>query len=227
MTNHNPISFFIAVAVVFCVTVAESAPARDLSVVERWLATNADTQSLHVEFTQSRSLRAIKSPLVQHGTLWMDYLTGQFRWQLGEPAKTIVVSHGEDQIAVMRTPLKRVEYRQIGKGSSAVPGMASLAVGFPKTLADFEKKYRILEIARKGAAYDIVTAPLDASSDGVHRFRFVVDAERFLLKGLVLDLKDGSSVTTTFQRVHRNAAINAAVFEPDLSGYRETTFRQG
>lgn len=202
------------------------ASAADLSIVQRWLDTNANTKSLKVDFIQSRALKTVKNPLVQEGTLWMNYPTNQFRWQLGAPAKTIVVSQQDDQIAVLRTPLKRVEFRQAGQSSSA-PGLSSLTKGFPKTMAEFEKRYRVLSTAKKGNAYEIVTQPIGPDSEGVSRFRFVLDPQRFLLKGMVIDLKDGSMVTTTFQRVNRNEPIQAQVFRPDLTGYKQTKFRQG
>lgn len=198
----------------------------DLSVVEKWLATNADTRSLRVEFVQSRSLKAIKNPLTQHGTLWLDYGTNQFRWQLGDPPKTIVVSRG-DKIAVMRTPLKRVEYRDPGQSSGSSSGFAGMTKGFPKNLTDFQKRYRILDITRQGNSYEILTQPLGPDGQGVSRFGFVIDQERFLLKGLVIALKDGSSITTTFQRINRNLKIDPKTFRPDLSGYRETKFKAG
>lgn len=205
----------------------QTAKAGDLAVVERWLATNANTQSLKVDFVQSKALKALKKPLSQEGTLWLDYRTNQFRWQLGSPAKTIVVSQGQEKIAVMRTPLKRVEFRESGGTSKSAPGLSTLSRGFPKNLADFQKEYRILKINPIETSYEIITQPLGADAEGVSRFRFVIDKQRYLLKGIVIDLKDGSTVTTTFQKVDRNPVIQANVFRPDLSGYTQTKFRQG
>ncbi|MDF1812854.1 MAG: outer membrane lipoprotein carrier protein LolA [Verrucomicrobiales bacterium] len=210
-----------------CFVIQTSSFGADHSIVERWLQTNAGTTSLKVDFIQSRALKAIKSPLVQSGTLWLDYATNQFRWQLGEPAKTIVVSKGE-KIAVIRTPLKRVEFRDPNEASAgSSSGFSGLTKGFPKTMQEFLERYRILDIVKKGNAYEIVTQPLGADGEGVSRFGFIIDQQRFLLKGLVIALKDGSSITTTFQRVDRNSPINPIVFNPDLSDYRETKFRQG
>lgn len=200
--------------------------ANNIWVVERWLQTNADTNSLKVDFVQSKALKTVRNPMVQSGVMWIDYPSNQFRWQLGDPAKTIVVSKGKNHLAVLRTPLKRVEYREVGKSSGA-PGLSSLTRGFPKTMAEFNHRYKVLNIAKVGNSWEVVTQPLGRDGEGVSRFRFVIDQQRFLLKGLVIDLKDGSTVTTTFQRVNRNAAINAAVFKPDMTGYTKTKFRQG
>lgn len=222
-----PPRFLFSIAtIVFFIQMPFLVAAPDLQIVEKWLQTNANTKSLKVEFTQTRSLKAIKSPLSQSGILWLDYATNRFRWQLGDPPKTIVVSLGE-KIAVMRTPLKRVEYREPGQGTSNSSGFSGLTGGFPKTMAEFQKKYRILDTMVKGNAYDIVTQPLGSESEGVSQFTFVVDKERFLLRGLVIELKDGSSITSSFQRVDRNIEIANDLFAPDLSGYTETKFSQG
>ncbi len=198
----------------------------DLGIVERWLSTNADTRSLRIDFVQSRSLRAIKNPLAQPGTLWLDYESQNFRWQIGDPARTIVVSRG-DQIAIMRTLLKKVEYRDTGSGSSTnAGGLSSLANGFPRNLEEFQRRYQILDIAAKGNSFEIITRPLGPEGEGVHQFGFVIDRDRFLLKGLVIDLTDGSTITTTFKRIAHNAPIDDDLFTPDLSDYRETRFRE-
>lgn len=203
-----------------------AAAAEDLSVVENWLKSNADVRSLKVDFTQNRALKTLKSPLSQEGTLWLDYQNRLFRWQLGSPAKTIVVSQG-NQIVIIRTPLKRVEFRETGGDgpSSGSPGLSSLAKGFPRSVEEFQERYQILSITPVGNAFEIATLPLGPDGEGVSRFCFVVDQQRFLLKGLVIDLKDGSSVTTTFQKVELNPVIDPSLFAPDLTGYQQTRFR--
>lgn len=220
MTFRNLLIFSILAFTV------SSATGADLSVVERWLQTNQGTKSLKVDFVQSRSLKALKSPIDQTGTLWLDYQTNQFRWQLGDPAKTIVVSQGK-KIVVMRTPLKRVEYRDAGQSSGSSSGLSGLTKGFPRTMTEFQQRYRVLKIVEKGNAWEIATRPLGPDGEGVSQFNFIIDRERYLLKGLIIDLKDGSSITTTFRRINRNPKIAAEIFRPDLTGYRETKFKQG
>jgi outer membrane lipoprotein-sorting protein len=224
-----PLRFLIFIATIgFLMQTPILYAAPDLQIVEKWLQSNANTRTLKVEFTQTRSLKAIKSPLSQTGILWLDYATSRFRWQLGDPPKTIVVRLGE-KIAIMRTPLKRVEYREAGQSGSGQQsaGFSGLTGGFPKTMGEFQKKYQILSTNPKGNAHEIVTQPLGADAEGVNQFIFVVDQERFLLKGLIIELKDGSTITTTFQRVDRNLEIAEDLFNPDLSEYTETKFTQG
>lgn len=203
------------------IIVAQSA-APDRQIVERWLATNTDVQSLKIEFTQTRKIRSLKIPIRQSGTLWLDHRGNQFRWQTGNPAQTIVVSLGKN-ILIARTPLKRYEIRAAGAGDGA-PGMSALASGFPKNMPEFDAKYRILETRRVENTQRIVALPLGAGGRGISSFTFVVDATRFRLLGIEIDLEDGSAVNTLFTRVETNVAIPVDLFKPALDGYTETKF---
>jgi len=201
------------------VTKAQTKP--DMNVVERWLGGNSGVGSLKIDFTQTRTMRSIKVPVRQQGSLWLDYGNDRFRWQTGDPAQTIVVSQGRN-ILIVRTPMKRYEIRPAGSGGA--PGMAALANGFPRNLEDFQRKYRVIEIRPQSNTQRIVTRPLGASGKGVSRFTFVVDAAKFRLLGIEIDLEDGSSVNTVFSRVQPNAGMPASLFKPDLAGYTETKF---
>ena len=193
----------------------------DMRVVEQWLATNSGVGSLQIEFTQTRKMRAVKIPVRQQGTLWLDYGTHRFRWQTGDPAQTIVVSLGEN-ILIMRTPMKRYEIRPSGSGGA--PGMAALADGFPRTLPEFQRRYRVLEIRPESNTKRIVTRPLGESGRGVETFTFVVDGGHHRLLGIEIDLQDGSSVDTVFSRVQTNVRMGRDLFQPSLDGYTETKF---
>lgn len=193
----------------------------DMRVVEQWLATNSGVGSLQIEFTQTRKMRSVKIPVRQQGTLWLDYGTHRFRWQTGDPAQTIVVSLGEN-ILIMRTPMKRYEIRPSGSGGA--PGMAALANGFPRTLPEFQRRYRVLEIRPESNTKRIVTRPLGESGRGVETFTFVVDGSHHRLLGIEIELQDGSSVDTVFSRVQTNVRMGRDLFQPSLDGYTETKF---
>jgi outer membrane lipoprotein-sorting protein len=200
-------------------TKAQSAP--DMEVVERWLGSNSGANSLKIDFSQTRTMSSLKVPVRQQGTLWLDYGNNRFRWQTGDPAQTIVVSQGRN-ILILRTPMKRYEIRPAGSGGA--PGMAALANGFPRNLGDFQRKYRVIEIRSQSNTHRIVARPLGSGGKGVSSFTFVVEASKYRLLGIEIDLEDGSSVNTTFSRVQSNAAMPSVLFKPDLTGYSETKF---
>jgi len=200
-------------------TRVQAAP--NMEIVERWLGGNSGVGSLKINFTQTRTMKSIKVPVRQQGSLWLDYGNDRFRWQTGEPAQTIVVSQGRN-ILILRTPTKRYEIRPAGSGGA--PGMAALANGFPRNLGDFQRKYRVIEIRPQSDTQRIVTRPLGASGKGVSRFTFVVDSSKFRLRGIEIDLEDGSSINTSFSSVQPNAGMPSSLFKPDLAGYTETKF---
>ena len=205
----------------FTVPLAAQSSAPDMAVVERWLSTNSGVGSLKIEFTQTRRMRSVKVPMRQEGTLWLDYNNRRFRWQTGDPAQTIVVSLGRN-ILIVRTPMKRYEIRPAGSGGA--PGMAALTNGFPRSLAEFKQRYRVLEIRNEANTKRIVARPLGESGRGVENFTFVVDASHYRLLGIEIDLEDGSSVDTVFRRVETNVAVNRSLFQPPIEGYTETKF---
>ncbi len=212
----------IASAALFLSPSAHSQGAkRDFTVVERWLASNSGIDTLRVDFTQTRRLKAVKVPVTQDGTLWLDYAKGRFRWQLGDPPQTIVVSLGK-KILIIRTPMKRYEVREAGSGGA--PGMAALANGFPRNVEDFQRRYRLLEVRAEGNTRRIVAQPLGEAGRGVDQMTFVVESARYRLLGIEIDLADGSSMKTVFRKVDTNPTLSANLFQPSVDGYTETKF---
>jgi len=193
----------------------------NMEIVQRWLAANSGVNALKIDFTQTRTMRSVKIPVRQDGTLWLDYGGDQFRWQTGDPAQTIVVSLGKN-ILIVRTPMKKFEVRPAGSGGA--PGMAALANGFPRTLTEFKQKYRVLETRPQGNTQRIITRPLGEGGRGVSTLTFVIDSTHFRLLGIEIDLEDGSSVQTVFNQVQTNPPLPAGLFKPDVEGYTETKF---
>lgn len=208
-------------ASVFCTTALAQSNSPDMRVVERWLATNTGVETLRVDFTQTRTMKSIRVPVRQEGTLWLDYQNRQFRWQLGDPPQTIVVSLGQ-KVLIIRTPMKRYEVRQSGSGGT--PGMAAMAKGFPRTLREFQQRYRVLETTPEANTRRIVTRPLGEAGRGVETFTFVVDASHHRLLGIEINLEDGSSLDTVFRQVEPNPALPKGLFQPSVEGYTETKF---
>ncbi len=193
----------------------------DMGVVERWLANSSGISSVRIDFTQTRRMRAVKVPVSQEGSLWLDYANHRFRWQLGDPPQTIVVSLGQN-ILIIRTPMKRYEVRPAGSGGA--PGMAALMDGFPRSLPDFQRKYRVLETRPESNTCRIVARPLGESGRGVQTFTFVVDSAHYRLLGIEMNLEDGSAVHTVFRRVETNLPVTQELFQPPVDGFTETKF---
>lgn len=192
-----------------------------LEVIQHWLGTNANAATLKIDFTQTRTMKSLKVPIRQDGMLWLDYRTGLFRWQTGDPAQTIVTKHGQD-ILIVRTPGQKYEVREAGSGAS--PGMGALATGFPKSLAEFREKYHVIGMLKQDNIFRIKTKPLGSAGRGIGDFTFVIEADRYRLLGIEINLEDGSSLHTVFDSVALNQPIPQGIFTPDLTGYKRTQF---
>lgn len=194
----------------------------DMSVIERWMGTNKGLRTIRIDFTQTRSMKSIKVPIRQNGTLWLDYGTGQFRWQVGDPPQTIVTKHN-GSLFIIRTPMKKFERRSADSGD--VPhGLMAMATGFPQSTSDFQQKYSVQGIEVDENIYRIVTQPRGQAGRGVKNFVFVVGRDDYRLRGIEISLADGSFVNTAFNRAFPNVGIPENLFTPDITGYGETKF---
>ena len=102
--------------------------------------------------------------------------------------------------------------------------MGALVNGFPRTLSEFQRKYRVLKVEPQRSSYRIVATPLGAGGRGVKTFTYIVESKNYRLVGIEIDLKDGSSIKTSFNKVTPNAAVSRSLFQPSLEGYQETKF---
>ena len=73
---------------------------------DQWFAVQTNLQSWSGDFTQTRSLKVLAQPLVSTGKVWVK--PGEFRWELGQPAQTIVLRR-PDQLLIIYPRLKRAE----------------------------------------------------------------------------------------------------------------------
>jgi outer membrane lipoprotein-sorting protein len=79
---------------------AISANALDTNaVVSGWLKAQAGLKTWEADFTQTRTLRTLKQPLVSAGHVWFA-MPNQFRWELGNPAQTIAVRDAQQMLVI-------------------------------------------------------------------------------------------------------------------------------
>src|SRR5580658_6146223 len=72
----------------------------------QWFAAQTNVQNWSADFTQTRSLVALAQPLTSLGKVWVK--PGEFRWELGQPAQTIVVRN-PDEMLILYPRFKRAE----------------------------------------------------------------------------------------------------------------------
>ena len=196
----------------------------NLAPVEKWLAFQRSVRAVEADFIQVRELRALRNGLRSEGKVWVDYSDKRFRWQTGDAAdpKTIAVKSGSI-LTVIQPGRKRAERIDLRSAkANQGPGAAfDFATGeLPDTLAELRAAFTILDVKAENDVWRVRLAPIEAKlRDSLTEVVFLIDAERFYLRGFELTFRDRSAVKTTFTRQMFNPSLDAALFAPDLSGY--------
>jgi len=198
--------------------IPQGEPTNAEQLLALWLGSYTGLETLQVSFTQERKLKTIKLPIRSSGKLWMETGSGRFRWQVGDPPKTVVTGDG-DQIKIAHTRRQKVEYRKSG-GDADAPGFSMIAGGFPRTVSGFLKEYRILKAEKHSEFFELHTRPLRGeSAQAVETMVYLIDLDDYFLRGFDISLRDGSEVRSEFHDVRRNPSIPASQYQFDTSGY--------
>ena len=201
------------------VAVAGDAPP-DLAPLKRWLARQGEVRSVQADFTQTRSFHALRDPLASSGHLWFS-APHSFRWELGDPVKTVVLRVGETAY-VIQPPRKHAEHLStVDPGSPGASNPLPM-MNFPmaKSFADFDRQFEVLSLTVTGTRCHIELHPRDPQAG---KFLAVLtldfDTESGYLLAFEARTRDGSSLRNEFNNVRFNAKIDPRVFDFDLTGY--------
>ena len=92
-----PVIASLFVAVICPLT---AAPAPDLAPLKKWVTRQAEVRTVQADFIQKRSFHALRDPLATPGRLWYSAAGQGFRWELGDPPKTIVLRKGDASLLI-------------------------------------------------------------------------------------------------------------------------------
>ena len=213
----------IRLALLFPLLLACSASAADpdMDLVKRWLTKQAGAKAVAIDFTQTRELRSLKRPIEVEGKLWFK-APGSFRWELGQPARTIALQSAGDDMLVVEPAKKRAKrftkesLLEKGRGR----GVGFLGAGLPRGIEAFTAQFTITATQRKGELYHIEARLNNKRAALVLRkIVFFVDAGSLESRGFYLRFRDASSITTTFNKIVKNPSIPTSTFTFDLTGF--------
>ncbi len=198
------------------------AAALDLAPVQAWVANAAKVKTLIADFRQERVLRTMKQPLVTTGKLWYSQPANAFRWQTGDPAKLIaILKPGREELTVARTEKKEAEV--IGKAALQKDrmgqGLSLMQAGFPSSLEEFQKRFTILAIIPESNWHRVELKPAVTMGGAVVKVMLMLNATTHKLDAMHVYFRDGSRISSIFTSMKENAAIPAAQFSMDLTGY--------
>jgi outer membrane lipoprotein-sorting protein len=197
---------------------AASLPAAAPSATfERWFSVQTNIQNWSADLTQTRSLTMLAQPLTAKGKVWVT-ASGQFRWELGEPAQTIALRQ-PDQLLLIYPRLKRAEKYSL---SGVPPGpvkdaLALLDATFPRDRAIMEERFRLLSAAETNSTLDVALEPKSASARKfISQIRISFRTNDFAITATEMKFADGSSLRNDFTNTVLNGPIDPALFEPKL-----------
>ncbi len=186
--------------------------APDLAPVQSWIEKGRSISGLAAEFTQERHLRTVNKPLVSSGKLWFT-AAGALRWELGAPPRLIALRREHGGVMTVLEPRDKVRRtftpEELRDRKSPY---AMLDAGFPTSLAEFEKTFRIKSVETEGDRVRIETQVTDSRmAVAVMKISFVLDAATSQLRAFEIWFRDGSKIINTFTRVTENAAVPASL----------------
>ncbi len=197
-----------------------AADAPDLAPVKRWLARQEDLRTLQADFTQTRSYKNLRDPIAAPGHLWYS-APGAFRWEIGDPAKTIVLRKGENYYVI--SPAKKHADRTPAAALSQPANarrMPMMDFPFAKNFEDFTRRFDVLSVTTAGTRCHLEILPRDAQAkNALAAIRIDFDTETGHLLAFEFVTRDGSSMRNEFSNVRVNQKIDTHPFDYDFTGY--------
>ena len=187
------------------------------TTLDRWLARQETIRAMEVSFTQTRTLPALKKPVVTPGRLVFQK-PGKLRWELGDPPATIAVSDGETVTLVDR---KDGSARQIPADSPKATRFSLLAGRALRTADGFKETFEVAAHRVDKGIEQFTLRPLDRSLRNQVPWVFLsIDPKSERLVALELELKDKSRIRSVFGKPEINRNPDPALFTVDLSGLK-------
>ena len=218
---HAMTRALLLLAALLATTGLRAAEPLDFTPVKRWITRQDDFRAVTADFTQTRSLRALKSPLTSEGRLWFK-APSSFRWELGTPARTIVLRKGETLFLIQ--PAKKRAERSPANAKpdkpSPMQAMGMMSFPFARDFADFQRQFETLSISTDGPRCHLEVLPREAQARKfLSALKLDFNTATGHLLGFEMATRDGSSLRNDFTNVQVNPKISPALFEFDFTGY--------
>jgi outer membrane lipoprotein carrier protein len=186
----------------------------ETALLDRWIERQGEIRTLSADFTQTRALRVLRNPVAARGHLWFQ-APGDFRWEVGDPPKIIVLRKNQD-VRVIEPPRKtvKVEALDLGRREAGL-----MEFPFVRSRADLEKRFTIDELKTEGSVCRVKLIPRDTQGflTGV---KLTFDMQTLHLLTLEMTFRDGSSLRNEFSNVRVNQKLPAEIFAVDTTGYQ-------
>ena len=182
----------------------------------KWFEVQTNLQSWAGVFTQTRTLTVLNQPLVSQGKVWVK--PGEFRWELGQPAKTVVL-RTPNQLLIIYPRLKRAEKYPL----DAVPAgpmrdaLALLDASLPRDRATMEKSFQLLSATATNATLQMTLQPRsEAARKFIGQIVIAFHTNDFTIAATEMKFADGSKLRNDFTTVILNVPADEKLFTAEL-----------
>ena len=182
-----------------------------------WLNAQTNLTTWHAKVRQTRSLKSLAQPVTTAGEVWFR-APDLFRWELGQPARTIVVREPH-RLTLLYPALKRAEIFPLTEDASG-PWRDSLALfeaGFPRDRVALESRFNILSVTPKELNLEVVLRPRSrAAQRWMQRIEITIDTRDQALLATEVILADGSRLRNEFSDAMVNPPIPPGLLLPGI-----------
>jgi outer membrane lipoprotein-sorting protein len=194
----------------------------ELAPLKAMLAAQKNVTSLSADFTQTRALRTLRSPLLIHGKLCFQ-APDEFRWELGVPPKTIIIG-SHDGLMMIQPFKKEAEKKQLSSNAFSNAGnLGMMRIPGGGNFDEFQKKVQILCIKTTGSRCHVEILPRDPSAArGLASINLDFDRVSGHWVSFELITREGSSLLNEFSNVQINPKISHDQFRYNLTGFKIT-----
>jgi outer membrane lipoprotein-sorting protein len=183
-------------------------------VLDSWFAAQAKVHTWSADFTQTRTLKTLTQPLVTQGHLAFA-APGEFRWELGRPARTMAV-RSDDEMFVVYPRLKRAEHYSLGKSipKEMRDTLSLLQAGFPRDRQEFEAQFQILSLTPINDDWLLALQPKSMfARQMMPELLLGLSTNDFSLASTELVFVDGSRMRSDFTNVLSNLSLDPGLFQ--------------
>jgi outer membrane lipoprotein-sorting protein len=184
------------------------------SVLDSWFAAQKNVHTWSADFIQTRALKTLTQPLVAKGHISFA-APNDFCWELGQPAQTIALRHG-DEMFVIYPRLKRAEHYPIGAGTPTEwrDTMSLLQAGFPRDRKEFDSQFQILSLTETNGAWQLSLQPKSVFARRMMpELHIGLATNNFLLASTELIFVDGSRMRNDFTNAVSNPVLDENLFK--------------
>jgi outer membrane lipoprotein-sorting protein len=206
-----------ALSAVICTSRFSTGAADSNSALSTWLDAQKDIHSWSADCVQTRKFKTLTQPLVESGKVWFAQ-PNRFRWELGHPPKTIA-ARATNEMLLLYPRLKQAERFPL---DSTAPGqwrdaLALLEAGFPRSTAEMESKFRIVQQTVTNDVCDLLLEPKSPGARKmIPKIQIVFDLKNRSLLANELRFADGSSLRNDFTNAVLNPKLDDSMFSPPI-----------